>query len=260
MLAANGKGLLTCALRPPVIFGEDDYQLIPTVHACIAKGETPFMIGAGDNLYDFVYIDNVADAHVLAVENMLSAQTAAGEAISISNGEPISFRDFCLGVWGACGHQPPFTVSIPASIAWFAGWMSECYTWVTGTPSTLSRGSVNDALGTRYADISKARRILNFEPRVGLMEGLQLSVRVCLCLSYGGRIVLMYASGISEARAGAREDSGREDTGVSMLVVLLLTSRCEIERCPSSADNTLGMTASCTTTPVPLHIETSSGK
>lgn len=52
VLAGNSKELKTCALRPSVILGEDDYQLIPAIHRCIAKGETPFQIGDGDNLYD----------------------------------------------------------------------------------------------------------------------------------------------------------------------------------------------------------------
>lgn len=168
----------TCALRPSVILGEEDYQLIPTLHACIAKGETPFRIGTGDNLYDFTSVANVADAHVLAVENLLSTCEASGQAILISNGQPVPFRDFCLAVWGAFGHTPPFTVGIPGPVAWFAGLMSECYTWLSGTPATLSRGSVNDALGIRYANITKAREILGYQPRVDLADAVRISAEV----------------------------------------------------------------------------------
>lgn len=112
VLNANGRSLLTCALRPSVILGEDDYQLIPSIHACISKGETPFVIGDGDNLYDFTYVGNVADAHVLAIENLMSSRSAAGQAFLISNGEPVTFRDFCLAVWGHFGHTPRFTSTL----------------------------------------------------------------------------------------------------------------------------------------------------
>ncbi|KAL9069078.1 MAG: hypothetical protein Q9161_005725 [Pseudevernia consocians] len=108
VLGACDEELATCALRPSVLFGPGDYQLIPSVHACIAKGETPFVVGDGENLWDVTYVGNVADAHVLAVENLLSTRTAAGEAIFISNEEPIPFRDFCLEVWKNFGHYPSY--------------------------------------------------------------------------------------------------------------------------------------------------------
>lgn len=169
-----------------MLFGPGDHQLVPSVHACIAKGETPFVLGDAENLWDVTYAPNVADAHVLAVENLLSeAKSAAGEAIFIQNCESITFRDFCLEVWKNFGHYPPFEVRLPYSLAWFAGLMAECFTWVTGGTYTLSRGSVNDACGVRYASGDKARRLLGFVPRVGIEEGLKIS-----CEEYKNRLKL----------------------------------------------------------------------
>ncbi|KAM0796436.1 hypothetical protein BDR22DRAFT_526335 [Usnea florida] len=170
--------LATCALRPSVLFGAGDYQLIPSVHACIAKGETPFVVGDGENLWDVTYVGNVADAHVLAVENLLSTRTAAGQAIFLSNEEPIPFRDFCLEVWKNFGHYPSFEVHIPVPLAAMAGYIAELATWATGTPATLSRGSVFDACGTRYCSGEKARRILGYKPRVGIEEGIRIGCMV----------------------------------------------------------------------------------
>lgn len=180
MLSACDEQLATCALRPSVIFGPGDYQLIPSVHACIGKGETPFVVGSGENLWDVTYVSNVADAHVLAVENLLSTRTAAGQAIFISNEEPIPFRDFCLEVWKNFGHYPAFQVHIPVSLASLVGYIAEVVTWVTGTPTTLSRGSVLDACGTRYCSGEKARKVLGYKPRVGIEEGIRVSCKVRL--------------------------------------------------------------------------------
>ena len=180
VLSACDEQLATCALRPSVLFGPGDYQLIPSVHACIAKGETPFVIGDGENLWDVTYMGNVADAHVLAVENLLSTRTAAGEAIFISNEEPITFRDFCLEVWKNFGHYPPYQVHIPVSLASLVGYIGEVVTWLTGTTTTLSRGSVLDACGTRYCTGEKARKILGYKPRVGIEEGIRISCIVRL--------------------------------------------------------------------------------
>lgn len=178
MLEANNDGLATCALRPSVVFGPGDPQTIPSLHACISKGETPFVSGNGENLWDVTYVGNVADAHVLAAENLLSNKSAAGEAIFVSNEEPIAFRDFCLAVWSAFGHCPPFAIHIPVSIAAFAGYIAELVTFFTGTPATLSRGSVHDACAVRYCNGEKARRLLGYRPKVGIEKGIHISCRV----------------------------------------------------------------------------------
>lgn len=217
VLGTGSADFSTCALRPSVIFGEDDYQLIPSLHACILKGETPFLIGDGDNLYDFTYVGNVADAHILVVENLLSTKTAAGEAISISNGQPVTFRDFCLAVWAAFGHTPPYTVQIPRSVASFAGFLAGCYTWVSGTPATLSRGSVSDASGTRYANISKARDLLGYEPRCDLDDAVKISVKVGYCRFQTTLFCNDFLPGTSEA-IRARYHRGMMSEGLPIMI------------------------------------------
>lgn len=184
--------MATCALRPSVLCGPGDYQLVPAIHACIEKGETPFVIGDGFNLWDVTYVTNVADAHVLAAENLMSSKTAAAESFFIQNNEPLTFRDFCLAIWAHFGHTPSFEVRVPQALAYFAGLVSECATWVTGAATTLSRGSVRDACSIRYASGEKAKRILGYEAKVGIEEGIRLSCEVRgIMLSWPGPMVFM---------------------------------------------------------------------
>ncbi|CRG90042.1 C-3 sterol dehydrogenase, putative [Talaromyces islandicus] len=183
VLEASCAQMVTCSLRPSVLTGPGDYQLLPAIHACIAKWETPWVLGDGLNYWDVTLVQNIADAHVLAAENLTSTRTAAGEAFFIQNNEPIPFRDFCLAIWAHFGHIPPFTVHVPLSLAWMAGLLSECYTWFSGTTTTLSRGSVRDACHMRYASGEKARRILGYEARLGLEQGIRLS-----CEDYARRL------------------------------------------------------------------------
>lgn len=161
-----------------MLCGPGDYQLIPTVHACIAKGETPYVIGDGLNLWDVTYVTNVADAHVLAAENLTSSKTAAGEVFFIQNNEPITFRAFSLAIWAHFGHIPPYQINIPVSLLWFVGLLAECLSWVSGKPATLSRGSVKEASSVRFASGEKARRILGYEARVNIDEAIRLSCEV----------------------------------------------------------------------------------
>ena len=177
-----------------MLLGPGDYVLIPSIHACIAKLETPFVIGDGLNLWDVTYVGNIAEAHVLAAENLISSKTAAGEAFFISNNEPIAFRDLCLAVWAQFGHYPPFEMRIPAGLAVFTGYVWEWVTWLTGAPLTLSSGSVKDACGIRYINGKKAAHILGYTPRVGIEEAIKISCKVSVpdfCMGVVGKLLLI---------------------------------------------------------------------
>lgn len=179
----------TCYLRPSVIFGPGDYNTIPTIHSCIAKGETPYVIGdPTSSLYDLAYVGNVADAHVLVLRNLMSTGTASGRQFFITNAEPLPFRDFCLAVWREFGHIPRYQIHLPLSVAWFAGMLAEAVTWVTRGETTLSRGSVRDYTMTAYCDISNARSVLGYEPKVGMEEGIKLSCEVSMQRSLNHRL------------------------------------------------------------------------
>jgi sterol-4alpha-carboxylate 3-dehydrogenase (decarboxylating) len=169
------EGLIACALRPCTIIGPGDTAVIGLIHDLIAKHETYFIVGDGDNFYDFMYIDNAVLAHVLAVENLLGSKTAAGQIFFISNQEPVYFWDFMAYIWAQFGHVPKYRVHIPASIAWAAGYALEWLTLFTGGAPTLDRGSVKDGVRTHFSDNRKAQRILGYEPKVGLAEGVRRS-------------------------------------------------------------------------------------
>ncbi|KAF1953999.1 C-3 sterol dehydrogenase/C-4 decarboxylase-like protein [Byssothecium circinans] len=175
VLAANTPSFSTCALRPSAIFGPNDPTLIPAIHSLIARGETPFIIGSDTNLQDYVFVNNVADAHVLAVRNLLGPATAAGHAFFITNGEPVSLRSICMVIWKEFGHVPPFEVRIPERLAWWMGLGAEWWSWVSRSRGTFSRGAILDVTMDRYCSIQKARRILGYKPKVGLPEAFRMS-------------------------------------------------------------------------------------
>ncbi|KAJ4832326.1 3beta-hydroxysteroid-dehydrogenase/decarboxylase isoform 1 [Turnera subulata] len=84
ILKANGtNGLLTCSLRPSSIFGPGDRLLVPSLVAAARAGKSKYMIGDGNNIYDFTYVENVAHAHICAERALASehevAQKAAGQ-------------------------------------------------------------------------------------------------------------------------------------------------------------------------------------
>jgi len=65
VLAANSPLLATVALRPSGIFGEGDTVMVPTLVRQARAGKMKYIIGDGTNKWDFTYVGNVAQAHVL---------------------------------------------------------------------------------------------------------------------------------------------------------------------------------------------------
>ncbi|PHU26687.1 3beta-hydroxysteroid-dehydrogenase/decarboxylase isoform 2 [Capsicum chinense] len=94
VLKSNGtKGLLTCCIRPSSIFGPADRLLVPSLVAAARAGKSKFIIGDGNNVYDFTYVENVAHAHVCAERALASGAAAAEKAAG--NVMFLCFSIFC---------------------------------------------------------------------------------------------------------------------------------------------------------------------
>ncbi|NBO92662.1 MAG: NAD-dependent epimerase/dehydratase family protein, partial [Planctomycetia bacterium] len=91
VLAANGTELATVALRPHLIWGPGDNHLVPRL---LERGRAGRLrrIGTGKQI-DSVYIDNAAQAHVLAANRLEPGAACAGRVYFISNGEPLPTWD-----------------------------------------------------------------------------------------------------------------------------------------------------------------------
>ena len=88
VLQANSDQLQTIAIRPHLVWGPGDTNLIPRLMARGREGSLR-IIGDGSNLVDIAYIDNVVHAHLLAAENLATTTTAAGHAFFIGQQEPV---------------------------------------------------------------------------------------------------------------------------------------------------------------------------
>ncbi|KAK9159617.1 hypothetical protein Syun_005958 [Stephania yunnanensis] len=72
LFANSFDGLLTCALRPSNPFGPGDTDLVPSLLNLAKSSFSKFIIGSGEKVSDFTYVDNVAHAHVCAEEALCS--------------------------------------------------------------------------------------------------------------------------------------------------------------------------------------------
>jgi len=172
VLAANDAGLATIALRPRLIWGPGDQQLLPRLVQRARAGRLR-LVGSGDNLIDTTYIDNAAQAHFDAFEQLAPGAACAGHAYFISNGEPRPAREIINALLQAAG-APPVTKTLPFPVAYAIGAVCEV-AWtllpLAGEPP-LTRFLAEQLATTHWYDMAPATRDFGYVPRVTIAEGL----------------------------------------------------------------------------------------
>ena len=131
------------------------------------------IIGNGCNLVDITYIDNVAEAHILAAENLNSSATAAGNAYFISQGEPVYLWNWINELFVRLGIEP-VKKKISFVTAYALGTLLEgIYMWFSMEKEPqMTRFLAEQLAKSHWFSIEKARHDLGYSPRVSTSEGL----------------------------------------------------------------------------------------
>jgi nucleoside-diphosphate-sugar epimerase len=172
VIAANDTSLATIALRPRLIWGVGDNQLLPRLVERARAGRLRF-VGDGENRIDTTYVDNAAQAHFDAFDHLEQGAACAGRAYFISNGEPRTVREIVNGLLQAAG-APVVTKTIPFRVAYAAGVVCEGL-WhalpLKGEPP-MTRFLAEQLSTTHWYDMAPAKRDFGYVPRVSIHEGL----------------------------------------------------------------------------------------
>jgi nucleoside-diphosphate-sugar epimerase len=173
VLRANGPDLATVALRPHLIWGPGDNHLIPRLLARARAGRLR-RIGRDVKRIDSVFVDNAADAHLLAADRLAPGSTIAGRAYFISQGEPVPIWDLVNRILHAAG-LGPVTRSMPFGVAYAAGWLLEKWYGLLRREEEppMTRFLARELATAHWFDIGAARRDLGYEPAVSIEEGLR---------------------------------------------------------------------------------------
>ena len=177
VLAANGPELTTVALRPHLIWGPKDPHLLPRVVARARAGRL-VKVGDGKNLVDITYIDNAAEAHLLAADALKSRSAkCAGRGYFISQGEPIELWPWLSEILTAVG-APPVPRSMSYRAAYRIGALLETAYGAVRAKSEppMTRFLATQLAKSHYFNITAARNDLGYEPRISTAEGLPATV------------------------------------------------------------------------------------
>jgi nucleoside-diphosphate-sugar epimerase len=171
LTAAAARGdLEVLTLRPRALHGPFDSIFTPRILRMASSGSVP-LIDGGHALVDVTYVENCVDAIRLA----LAATDDAWNAVyNISNGDPITVRQWYQGVVEASGMQlRAHNVPLPVARARAAlAELSARLPW-SRRPPLLTRASVDYLAWTMTMSIDAARTRLGYTPRVGNQEGFE---------------------------------------------------------------------------------------
>ena len=199
VLEANRKNgdLLTAAVRPVSMFGEGDVQQLPNMLKVYHDGKTKVQLGDNSKWFDFVYVGNVAHAHILALTRLLETHDNLtkqalvkfpegaridGEVFIVTNDDPYHFWDYARAVWAAAGDtsSPGDAWVIPEAvvlaIASFVEWIFWLLFWGTKQPS-LTKQKVKFSCMNRTFRIDKIKDRLGYQPHWTIREGITRGVR-----------------------------------------------------------------------------------
>ncbi len=173
VLANNDASLATVALRPHLIWGPGDNNILPRIFAR-ARARRLYRIGRRNPLIDLTYIDNAAHAHVLAAARLDPGAAICGRAYFIAQGQPVPLWDM-VNRFLEVAHLPPVKRSVPRALAVAAGGVLEgCYSLLKlpGEPQ-MTRFLARELSTAHWYNLDAARRDLGYAPIVGIEEGLR---------------------------------------------------------------------------------------
>lgn len=167
----NGSGVLrTCALRPAGIYGPGEQRHLPRIVSYIEKGIFRFVYGKPTSLVEFVHVDNLVSAHILAAEALMAEKQhrSAGQAYFISDGQPVNNFEFFRPLVEGLGYSFP-RLRLPITFIYYIAFLTEMIHYVIGPfynfQPLLTRTEVYKTGVTHYFSMAKAMSELGYKPQ-----------------------------------------------------------------------------------------------
>jgi len=166
----------TVVLRPGDVYGPRDtttfYRMLHYQRRGV-KG----VVGSGRRLTSLVYVEDLAEAVVLALEN----RGAAGQIINITGGEEVTWREALDYTASLLGVRPWLNLPVPVARLVVTAVLGPFFSLVPlPVGQYLTRYAIEHVSHDFHFSIAKARRLLGYQPRVGWREGLRRTVQAYL--------------------------------------------------------------------------------
>lgn len=153
-------------VRPVGIYGPGDTRFLK-LFKFINNGKFR-MIGSGNVLYHLTYVEDLVEGFVLAGEK----EEANNEIFTIGGNSYLTLSELVEKIANILNKQIP-KYSIPVWPVWIAGALCEYACKPLGLSPPIYRRRIDFFVKDRAFDISKAKKILGYNPKINLDEGLK---------------------------------------------------------------------------------------
>jgi hypothetical protein len=159
-----------------MIYGPRDPHIVPRMIARRRQGRLR-RVGDGSNQVGITYVDNAAQAHLLAADRLGPGAACAGRAYFITDAEPVTLWSWIDALLVAVGEQPvPGSVSVGTAVT--AGRLLQ---WAWGTfglagEPPMTPFVAKELASSHWYDLRGAREDLGYAPAVSGTEGFARTV------------------------------------------------------------------------------------
>lgn len=169
------KQLPAIVLRPGFVYGPRDRTVLPRILKKLESQAFKFL-GPGDQLMNNIFVGNLVDATFAAIGH----DNAVGEAYNLTDGTLVSKREFITTIASLAEYPVP-TKSVPLPVAkTLARLMEGTWRLLGKKSSPLLSSATIKFLGLNLDfSIDKARRELDYSPRVEFAEGMRQAIEWC---------------------------------------------------------------------------------
>ncbi|MGA3122980.1 MAG: NAD-dependent epimerase/dehydratase family protein [Polyangiaceae bacterium] len=165
-------GVPVVILRPSQIYGPGDVRSeIPKLLRLARLGLVP-LFGGGSGRVPWVFVSDVVDATLSAADR----PAAVGRTYIVSDAESYRFADVVHAMARSLGRERG-GIAVPRAIAEPAIAAVERAMLAFGRDPVFTRHRLRSIMGHRSVSIERARRELGYVPRVGLLDGIERTVR-----------------------------------------------------------------------------------
>jgi len=168
--AAMDDGLTGAIFRPGAIYGPGDLRLLKMFKQ-IKRGFFP-LFGGGKNLYHLSYIDDLTDGIILCATH----PAAIGQRFILCSNEYSSMKDLSATIAQELGVKAP-TFAPPVGPLMLASKLCEAICKPFGIEPPLHTRRVEFFVKSRAFDNSKARSLIEFEPKISTREGVKRTIK-----------------------------------------------------------------------------------
>ena len=171
VLAADGDGLATCALRPGGIYGPGEPHHFPRIVRDVLRGRVRALVDGGRARADNVFIDDLVEAHLAAAQSLVTEDSPSrGRAYFISDGIPQNYFHFFGPTFEQLGVPFPKR-SISASAVRPLAAVAEMVHALGGPRPPVTLMELDKLRFDHFFRIDAAARDLGWKPQVGPKEG-----------------------------------------------------------------------------------------